>query len=201
MSAPTLSAWSAVLLFISSSLTTPPAIGTPGSHKKPVPQAKGPTALGGFVKDTVLAGFLGEILFRDTVDVMSDPAALSTVASPDSSAAGQARDSSAAGRVARAVLAHRSLDKYLWLVRHAYDDTLWKGGDRAQIEQHFALIWRTSIMLYEATLSASPHRIRVCQPTADIEEFDCHDEIQHARMVPIPTQTPLLVPQHQPNIG
>jgi hypothetical protein len=111
------------------------------------------------------------------------------------------RDNSAVGQVARAVLARRSLDKYLWLIRQAYDDSMWKGGDRAAIERHFPLIWRTSIMLYESTLGASPHRVHVCTPGADIDEFDCHDEIERARMVPIPAQAPLLGLQHQPNMG
>jgi hypothetical protein len=94
------------------------------------------------------------------------------------------------------------LDKYLWLIRQAYDDSLWRGGDRALIEQHFSLIWRTSILLYESTLGASPHRVRVCTPSADTEEeFDCHDEVGRARMVPIPAQAPLIVQRGQPNTG
>ena len=67
------------------------------------------------------------------------------------------------------------------------------------IEQHFPLIWRTSIMLYESTLNASPHRVRVCTPAADGESFDCRDEIERAKIVPIPAQAPLLAPLHQPN--
>jgi hypothetical protein len=78
---------------------------------------------------------------------------------------------------------------------------MWKGGDRALIEQHFPLIWRTSIMVYESTLGASPHRVRICTPGADGEDFDCHDEVERARMVPIPAQAPLLGKQHQPNMG
>jgi hypothetical protein len=93
------------------------------------------------------------------------------------------------------------LDKYLWLIRQAYDDALWKGGDRARIEQHFPLIWRTSIMLYESTLNASPHRVRVCTPGTDGESFDCRDEIERAKVVPIPAQAPLLGLLHQPNVG
>lgn len=157
--------------------------------------------LGGFVKDKVLASVLGETLFRDTLEVMSDSAALSAVAPGASDAGGQFHDNSAAGRVARTVLAHRSLDKYLWLIRQAYDDVLWKGGDRARIEEHFPLIWRTSIMLYESTLNASPHRVHVCAPTEDIDNFDCHDEIERAKIVPIPSDMRLLGVQHQPNIG
>src|SRR6267142_1712939 len=115
-------------------------------------------APGGFVKDRALARVLGEMLFRDTVDVMSDVSIPPAVAAPTPGAPEQFRDNSAAGHVARTVLAHQSLDKYLWLIHQAYDDALWKGGDRARIEQHFPLIWRTSIMLYESTLNASPHR-------------------------------------------
>jgi hypothetical protein len=160
-----------------------------------------PAALGGFVKDTALARVLGETLFRDTVDVMSDPSILPAAAAETSGAAEQFHDNSAAGQVARTVLAHQSLDKYLWLIRQAYDDSLWKGGDRVRIEQHFALIWRTSIMLYESTQNASPNRVRVCTPAADGESFDCRDEIERAKIVPIPAQAPLLGLLHQPNVG
>jgi hypothetical protein len=180
------------------------------------------TALGGFIKDLSLARVLGETLFRDTVDVMSDAALqLPSAASPSASAlaAGPpaartpttattaaatpdpSRDNSAAGQVARTVLAHQKLDKYLWLIQQAYTDTLWRGGDRARIEQHFPLIWRTSIMLYEATLNASPHRVRVCTPAGDGDSFDCRDEIERAKIVPIPTQAPIIGALHQPAIG
>jgi hypothetical protein len=144
-----------------------------------------------------MARVLGETLFRDTVDVMSDstippPVAASAAGTPD-----QSRDNSAAGQVARTVLAHQKLDKYLWLIQQAYDDKLWRGGDRARIEQHFPLIWRTSIMLYEATLNASPHRVRVCAPADDGDGFDCRDEIERAKIVPIPSQAPLICQSHQ----
>ena len=203
------------------------------------------TALGGFIKDRALARVLGEMLFQDTVDVMSDaavqlPSALppsaalpsataqaaattaasssaaalavgTTAASPSATALAPgttaaaapdpSRDNSAAGQVARTVLAHRTLDKYLWLIQQAYADTLWRGGDRARIEQHFPLIWRTSIMLYEATLNASPHRVRVCTPADDGDGFDCRDEIERAKIVPIPAQAPIIGGLHQPAIG
>ena len=213
------------------------------------------TALGGFIKDRALARVLGEMLFQDTVDVMSDAAvqlpsapppsvaspsataqaAATTAASPSAAAlaagttaaspsatalatgtpvAGTStaattaattpdpwRDNSAAGQVARTVLAHRTLDKYLWLIQQAYADTLWRGGDRTRIEQHFPLIWRTSIMLYEATLNASPHRVRVCTPADDGDGFDCRDEIERAKIVPIPAQAPIIGGLHQPAIG
>ena len=174
----------------------PVAHGTAPVGKLVVPR----TALGGFVKDSAMARVLGETLFRDTVDVMSDlanqPSAPSSSGTPD-----LARDNSAAGRVARTVLAHQKLDKYLWLIQQAYDDTLWRGGDRARIEQHFPLIWRTSIMLYEATLSASPHRVRVCTPADNGDGFDCRDEIERAKIVPIPSQAPLIRQLHQATIG
>src|SRR5690349_9561142 len=141
---------------------------TGATHKGSATRA---TALGGFVKDKALARLLGETLFRDTVEVMSDSATVSAMAAAGSAAApdGQYRDNSAVGQVARAVLAHRTLDKYLWLIRQAYDDSMWRGGDRARIEQHFPLIWRTSILLYESTLGASPHRVRVCIPSVATE--------------------------------
>jgi hypothetical protein len=159
------------------------------------------TALGGFVKDRAMARILGETLFRDTVDVMSDSTIPPPVVTPVSGKPDQSRDNSAVGQVARAVLAQQKLDKYLWLIQQAYDDTLWKGGDRVRIEQHFPLIWRTSIMLYEATLNASPHRVRVCTPGDDGESFDCRDEIERAKIVPIPAQAPLISESRQPVIG
>jgi hypothetical protein len=186
--------------------------------KPPFPR----TALGGFIKDRAMARVLGETLFRDTMDVMSDAAVQLPSASPPSAASSSAsalatstptartptaatpdpsRDNSVAGQVARTVLAHQKLDKYLWLIQQAYADTLWRGGDRARIEQHFPLIWRTSIMLYEATLNATPHRVRVCTPGDDGDSFDCRDEIERAKIVPIPAQAPIIGGLHQPAIG
>jgi hypothetical protein len=187
---------SVLFLCISSLLAT--AVNATAAPTKPTYPG---TTLGGFVKDRALARVLGETLFRDTVDVMSDSSIPRAVSAPASGATEQFRDNSAAGQVARTVLAHQSLDKYLWLIRQAYDDALWKGGDRASIEQHFPLIWRTSIMLYESTLNASPHRVRVCTPGTDGESFDCRDEIERAKVVPIPAQAPLLGLLHQPNVG
>ena len=155
------------------------------------------TALGGFVKDRALARLLGETLFRDTVEVMSDPGTQNQAAGQSSVTAG---DNSAVAQVARNVLAHQKLDKYLWLIQQAYDDSMWKGGDRARIEQHFPLIWRSSILLYEASLGASPHRVRVCTPADNGDGFDCRDEVSRPRIVPIPAQAPL-IQRHQPTIG
>jgi hypothetical protein len=188
---------SIICLCVSGAMATAVANATAPAKKA---QASG-TALGGFVRDRALAGVLGETLFRDTVEVMSDSAVLAAIAPRAEGGADPSRDNSAAGQVARTVLAHRSLDKYLWLIRQAYNDDLWKGGDRARIEQHFPLIWRTSIMLYEATLNASPHRVRVCTPAGDNESFDCFDEVERAKIVPIPAEAPLLVLLHQPNMG
>jgi hypothetical protein len=198
MGGPTLFAFGAsiALLCISGMVMASAASGAPVGRK-----VSRETALGGFVKDTALARLLGETLFHDTVEVMSDSGAVSAIATPAGAAADQSHDNSAAGQVARTVLAHRSLDKYLWLIQQAYDDVLWKGGDRTHIEQHFPLIWRTSIMLYEATLNASPHRVRVCAPSEDIDTFDCRDEVGRTKIIPIPAQAPLLVLLHQPNIG
>jgi hypothetical protein len=167
------------------------------ANAKPTAQRAG--ALGGFVKDRALARLLGETLFRDTVEVMSDPANQPTGTVPASEAPAENRDNSAVAQVARTVLARRSLDKYLWLIQQAYDDAMWK-GDRTRIEQHFPLIWRTSIMLYEASLSASPHRVRVCTPADNGDGFDCRDEISRARIVPIPADAPLIL-VNQPTIG
>ena len=158
-------------------------------------------ALGGFVKDRALARVLGETLFRDTLEVMSDSSISQPVAAAASGSPDQSGDNSAAGQVARTVLAHRSLDKYLWLIRQAYDDSMWRGGDRARIERHFPLIWRTSIMLYEASLNASPHRVRVCAPADNGDGFDCRDEIERTRIVPIPSRAPLIGSQHQAVTG
>ena len=199
---PTLFAIGAATLFLFAfTLVASVANATASAAKNAFPRA----ALGGFVKDRALARVLGETLFHDTVDAMSDPSISPPVTPPVTPRAGgtpdQPRDNSAVGQVARIVLAHQSLDKYLWLIRHAYDDSLWRGGDRARIEQHFALIWRTSIMLYEATLNASPHRVRVCTPVDSGDGFDCRDEIEPAKIVPIPAQAPLIGSNHQANIG
>jgi hypothetical protein len=181
------------------------------------PTAQRTTALGGFVKDRALARLLGETLFRDTLEVMSDPAnqpagaavppvvtapaAATTPADPPPSQVPAAtRDNSAVAQVARTVLAHQTLDKYIWLIQQAYEDSMWKGGDRARIEQHFPLIWRTSILLYEAGLTVTPHRVRICNPTDTSDEFVCRDETQLTRIVPIPAPAPL-IPLHQPTIG
>ncbi len=167
---------------------------TPVVAKTPSQATPPHSALGGFVKDAALARVLGETLFKDTVDVMSD-------APPPPPSPAAASDNSAVGQVARTVLASRSLDKYLWLIRRSFDDSLWKGGDRARIEQHFPLIWRTSILLYESTLNASPQRVRVCSPTDDVDTFDCRDEIERAKIVPIPAQAPMLVNVKHPQTG
>jgi hypothetical protein len=164
------------------------------------PTAQRISALGGFVKDRALARLLGETLFRDTVEVMSDPANQPAEPSPASPAPAANRDNSAVAQVARTVLARQTLDKYIWLIQQAYDDGMWKGGDRTRIEQHFPLIWRTSIMLYEASLSASPHRVRVCTPADNGDGFDCRDEISRARIVPIPADAPLIF-LHRLTIG
>ncbi len=187
---------SAVFLFAFTLVATV-AHATTSAGKAALPRA----ALGGFIKDRALARVLGETLFHDTVDVMSDPSISPPVTAQRAGTPDQSRDNSAVGQVARTVLARQSLDKYLWLIRQAYDDSLWRGGDRARIEQHFALIWRTSIMLYEATLDASPHRVRVCTPADDGDGFDCRDEIERAKIVPIPAQAPLIGLNHQSNIG
>jgi hypothetical protein len=196
--APTLVAIGAsVALFVIFASISPVVHATNAATKPAFPR----TALGGFVKDASLARVLGETLFRDTVDVMSDSTIQPPVAMPASGTSDQVRDNSVVGQVARTVLDRQKLDKYLWLIQQAYDDTLWKGGNRARIEQHFPLIWRTSIMLYEATLNASPHRVRVCTPGDDGESFDCRDEIERAKIVPIPAQAPLISESHQLVIG
>jgi hypothetical protein len=148
------------------------------------------TAMGGFVKNRALARLLGETLLRDTVEVMSAYPVSVAETADDAATRNPSHDNSAVGQVARTVLVHESLDKYLWLIRRAYDDSMWRGGDRARIEQHFPLIWRTAIMLYESSL-ASPTRIHVCSPTETEDTFDCRDEYQRARVVPIPSQMPL----------
>jgi hypothetical protein len=167
------------------------------SVKTPGPR----TAMGGFVKDRALARVLGETLFRDTVEVMSVYPVSVAATAVDSGNREPSHDNSAVGQVARTLLVHEPLDKYLWLIRHAYDDTLWRGGDRVRIEQHFALIWRTAIMLYESSLDANPTRVRVCEPGDAQDSFDCRDEFQRARVVPIPSQMPLVGHSGQSNTG
>jgi hypothetical protein len=186
-----------VLILCLSAVTVPVAHAKAAPAKPEFPRA----ALGGFIKDRAMARVLGETLFRDTVDVMSDLSVPPPVSAPATGTPDQSRDNSAAGQVARTVLAHQTLDKYLWLIQQAYDDALWRGGDRARIEQHFPLIWRTSIMLYEATLNASPHRVRICTPADDGESFDCRDEIERAKIVPIPSQAPLIGQRHEATSG
>lgn len=184
------------LLLIASSMATP-LVRAKALAKPPFSR----TALGGLVKDEALAKVLGETLFRDTVEVMSAFPASVPVAPASSSAGDPSNDNSAAGEVARTLLAHRPLEKYLWLIRQAYDDSLWRGGDRARIEQHFSLIWRASILLYESSLDAGPTRVRVCTPDDSGDGFDCRDELERAKVVPIPSQTPVLGLQRQPNMG
>jgi hypothetical protein len=171
------------------------------SHKTGVKTPDRHTAMGGFVKDRALARILGETLFRDTVEVMSAyPVSIATAA--DERAPGNGfHDNSAVGQVARSLLAHESLDKYLWLIRRAYDDSMWRGGDRDRIEQHFPLIWRTAVLLYQASLNESPTRIRVCSPGDTEDSFDCRDEYQRARVVPIPSQMPIFGSPGGPNTG
>ena len=184
------------LCIFASAASSAPATSVSGK-----PSTPGNTALGGFIKDKALARLLGEMLFRDTVEVMADASTSPPVAAPAAATPDPTRDNSAVGQVARSVLAHQTLGRYLWLIRRAYDDSLWRGGDRERIERHFPLIWRTSILLYEATLNASPHRVRVCSPTDNSDEFDCRDEIERAKVVPIPAAAPLLELLHQPVIG
>jgi len=57
------------------------------------------TALGGFVKDRALARVLGETLFRDTVDVMSDSSIPPAMTAPASGVSEQFRDNSAQARL------------------------------------------------------------------------------------------------------
>jgi hypothetical protein len=171
------------------------------TYGQPSKRATGTSVRSGFVKDRALARVLGETLFRDTIDVMSAFPAAKLTPSARPKATDPAVDNSAVGQVARTLLAHRSLDKYLWLIRQAYDDSLWRGGDRSRIERHFSLIWRTSIMLYESSLDASPSRVRICSTDDNGDTFDCHDELERAKVVPIPAQMLSLGTQHEPNIG
>jgi hypothetical protein len=158
-------------------------------------------ALPRIVKDAALARVLGETLFRDTVAVISaaSPASLdvpSAAGPPD-----QTRDGGFTGQVARSLLAHQPLDKYLWLIQQSFDASLWRGADRSRLERNFPLIWRTSIILYESSLDASPTRVRVCTPNDSGDGFDCNDQLERARMVPIPSQLPGLKLRDQPNMG
>lgn len=163
-------------------------------------QSTWPAPPAAVVKDEAWAEVLGQALFWDTVDVMTASSAASYVAAPAPESR-QPGPQHTAEQVARILLAHRPLDGYLWLIQQAFDDSLWKGPDQGQLERNFPLIWSISTSLYESTLQSSPARLHVCTPNPAGDAFDCRDEAEPARMVPIPSQGPALLSQDQPAIG
>jgi hypothetical protein len=153
--------------------------------------------LAAFVKDDAFAELLGQTLFWDTVEVVG--------ATPSAAPAsvGAERDSKAVGtaQVVQTLLAHRSLDKYMWLIQQAFSDSVWKGRDRTQVEKNFALIWRVSIRLYESTLDSGSSRLRVCRPSESVDGLECHDESAPAVVVRIPSQFPVFGRRGQDETG
>lgn len=160
-----------------------------------------PPALAGVVKDTAWAELLGRALFWDTVAVLSASPATAQVTQQARAVRAPSGAQTTADQIARTLLAHRPLDKYVWLIQRAFDDSLWKGADGARVERNFALIWRISTLLYESTLQSGPATLRVCKPNADGSEFECSDEAEPVRIVPIPSQGPAPISQDQPTVG
>jgi hypothetical protein len=178
-----------------------------------------------FVKNEMWVQLLGRTLFWDSIDVMADmplgartaetssvtPSRPATSGVPPGRAessgfepsGSEATGTAPAGiaRVVKTLLAHRALDKYLWLIQQGFDDSLWKGGDRSRVEQNFPLIFRISLMLYESGLESGTARLRVCQPQEPGDGLECTDETAPTRVVPIPSHTPLFGNQDQPQTG
>jgi len=148
------------------------------------PQSSGPT-----VRDAVWAQVLGQTLFWDTVQALS-PSETDSGTSPTD-----------IEQVTQILLARHSLERYRWLIERAFDGSLWQGPDDSRLQANFALIWRLSTHLYEATLPARPASLRVCRPGDTLEEFQCHEEADPVELIPIPADGPPLVPLHTPAIG
>jgi hypothetical protein len=170
---------------------------TPAGAQSIAPRA----GLGGIVKDEAWAQLLGQTLLWDTIEVVCDAESATPINAPiPESARGPGRLSTSAQAV-RTLLAHRPLEKYLWLIERAFDESVWKGSDRTRVEQNFALIWRVSLMLYESKLDSGAVRLRVCQPKPSGDDFECADVADPAIVVPIPSQTPLFGRQGEAVVG
>jgi len=178
-------------------------LATAASGYSRAPDAK----LNGIVKDPKWAQVLGEALFWETVSELQAPGEKPTEVA----------------QVTQALLSHRAPEKYMWLIRQAFDESLWRGSGYSQVERNFPLIWKVSIGLYEQTLDpiSSPGPgadseplggsdaradsdtppLRVCQPNGREDEFDCTNELAPTRMVPIPQPGYVLGLQTEPTIG
>jgi len=188
--------WPGLLAGLTLSVLLPALAGAqvPGkqSHRAPL------------VRDVALAKVLGETLFRDTAEVIAQSPLQFQVADLGGSTApvpGSGPKSDLNAQVARALLLHRPIDKYLWLIQRAFDESLWKGSDGERLQRNFPLIWRAAITLYESTLGAEQARVRICAPTDTIDEFACMDKREPARIVPIPAEAPSLLDPEQANNG
>lgn len=157
-----------------------------------------------FVKDEALARALGETLLRDTIAVITELPATPATSEPPAPTPGSprsARETAMAETAARALLAHRSIDPYLWLIQRAFDESLWKGHDPSKVERNFPVIWRIAVRRYESSSSPDPSLLRVCTPTETEDDFTCEDDDRPASIVPIPAGAAPLVASDAAIIG
>ncbi len=154
-----------------------------------VASAAPPVTADATVTDRRWAEVLGETLFWDTVQVISRTNKDSGKPVLD------------AAQVSAVLLAQHSLERYRWLIEHAFDQSLWQGPDDSQLRANFTLMWRLATGLYESTLGSGQAALRVCRPDEDSDEFKCDEEAEPVRMVPIPSQGPALIPANAPVSG
>ncbi len=149
------------------------------------------------VTNEALARVLGEALLRDTLEVISDLPAVA----PGQPASARTPEPDASTQAARTLLAHRSLESYRWLIEHAFEESVWRRSEPSLLQRNFPAIWRAAVRRYEATLGASPARLRVCKPNARGDDFDCADESAPVSIVPIPALSDPLVAPDRAVIG
>lgn len=154
-----------------------------------VASAAPPQAADRPVTDRRWAEVLGETLFWDTVQAI-----WRTNREPGTPLVD-------AAQVSDALLARHSLERYRWLIEHAFDPSLWQGPDDSQVRANFALIWRLATGLYESTLRSGQPDLRVCRPDEGRDEFKCDEETGPVRMIPIPSQGPPLIQANAPASG
>lgn len=151
--------------------------------------ADAPRQTGPLIRHAAWARALGQTLFWDTVQAISDSRTDSAATPADIT------------QLTQLLLARQPVDRYRWLIERAFDDSLWQGPDDSRLRANFALIWRLSTHLYEATLPARPANLRVCRPGDSLDEFECSEEADPVEMIPIPAEGPPLIPLHTPSIG
>ena len=164
------------------------------AHAKPARKRAVPAPI---VRDEALARVLGEALFRDTLNVMNNLPAVSSSSSPTDTTAQNQKEGASAAELARTLLAHQPIDRYMWLIQRAFDTSVWKGSDRLVVQHNFPAIWRMAVRRYMSTLTGTPARQRVCAPTESADDFDCRDEMEPATIIPIPVHTPAIIPPDQ----